>query len=333
MKVGASIYFLSLVACFTISSCTVNKRVEILRPARITIPKELKTVIMVDRTSTQKGQGNKTEGVIEGILTGESPFADRMGAQHCFDGFEQLTVKNERLDLAHRDVIVMKGEGAHTRSKQLDWETVDSLCDKYNADAIVELNHFDSDQFGGLAAAAMNYRDIDLNIKTGWRLYYPSTKEVLDDYRMETFWDANRSIYFYDPLPPANRAVAEAGYLSGYNYGRHLVPSFYLESRKIYKTGSPEMKTAARMALADNWDGAEKIWSQLVSGGTTNRKVLKRATYNLAVAQEMRGNLEKAVELARKSYEVFGNNDALQYYRFLQGRKQDQQLLEEQLKD
>ena len=46
-----------------------------------------------------------------------------------------------------------------------------------------------------------------------------------------------------------------------------------------------------------------------------------RACYNMAIINEINGNLDKAIEWAQKSYEDYNDKLALQYLNILKNRK------------
>src|SRR4030042_3612945 len=70
---------------FSFISCkTANVSVEVLKPARITVPPAIKTVAFINRTSPSRRERGKN--ILEGIVTGEVPFVDRHAAEQCIKG-------------------------------------------------------------------------------------------------------------------------------------------------------------------------------------------------------------------------------------------------------
>ena len=62
-------------------------------------------------------------------------------------------------------------------------------------------------------------------------------------------------------------------------------------------------------------------------------KIRGYAAYNLALAAEVQGDLDVALDWAKKSYSDFRNKKALSYSRVLQQRIYDQARLKEQMGD
>ena len=65
-----------------------------------------------------------------------------------------------------------------------------------------------------------------------------------------------------------------------------------------------------RSEVAD-WNGAIEAWSKVLNA---KRRIAGRATFNIAVAYEVLGDLEKAKEWAAKSYTDFREKRGNDYY-------------------
>jgi hypothetical protein len=88
--------------------------------------------------------------------------------------------------------------------------------------------------------------------------------------------------------------------------------------RDYYVKGTNNFKVARRKAQLGKWDEAGELWKK----ETTNpgAKIAGRACYNMAIINEINGDLPLAVEWAQKSYEDFNNKLALDYVRILENR-------------
>jgi hypothetical protein len=90
-------------------------------------------------------------------------------------------------------------------------------------------------------------------------------------------------------------------------------------SRTYYVRGNDKFKAAKRRAQTGNWDGAAELWIQETKN--PNAKIAGRAFYNMAIIQEIRGDMERAKGCAKQAYEDFGNKPALQYLNVLKNRE------------
>ena len=81
------------------------------------------------------------------------------------------------------------------------------------------------------------------------------------------------------------------------------------------------------MKLGD-WDGAIGFWKDMTSH--EDIKISRRAYFNLAVASEIKGKLDTALEHAKTSRDL-GEKRAVSYIKTLNSRRQDEIRLKEQL--
>jgi TPR repeat protein len=124
---------------------------------------------------------------------------------------------------------------------------------------------------------------------------------------------------------------SRAGIAAGNQYGLRISPQYVWVGREYYRKAHkmPEMKQAARLAKFQNWESAMKIWEKLAK--SSDPKVARRASFNMALVAEHTGELDLALEWANRAAQL-GDRRAPRYIQILQQRKWDQQRLEEQMR-
>ena len=100
-------------------------------------------------------------------------------------------------------------------------------------------------------------------------------------------------------------------------------------ARNYFIRGSENLEIADRRAKAGDWEGAAELWNADLTN--TKNKIAGRAYYNMAISNEINGDLNKAIEYASKAYTDYENKDALRYINILKRRVVDQQELNRQL--
>ena len=113
-------------------------------------------------------------------------------------------------------------------------------------------------------------------------------------------------------------AVLQSSTTIGSNYSTRVLPYTIRVSRDYYVRGTDKFKTAKRRAQTGNWDGAAELWNEEVDN--PKRKIAGRATYNMAIINEINGDLNKAIEWASISYTDYKNKLALSYINVLKRR-------------
>ncbi len=90
------------------------------------------------------------------------------------------------------------------------------------------------------------------------------------------------------------------------------------------------MKQAFRMAYVNDWEGAASLWASIIP--SSKRVTAGKAAYNLAIANEVLGNLDEAKAWTAKAYTLYGNKMARDYSYVLDRRIRENQRLNNQMK-
>lgn len=330
---------------FLLSCKTVQISIQVLKPAQITLPADIKTVALVNRSLPDKK--DRLRNVIEGALSGEALFADRLGSEECLKGVVEGLSESPRLKGIIPGGIDIRGAGARQFSEPLDWKTVADICQSSGADALACLEVFDSNCSNSVSnrkvTKKVNDKDVtsteyiarlDVEVESGWRIYFPAGQQIIDQniYNDSKSWtntsDAPKKAD--QGLPMKDNAVSQAGFHAGKQFANRISPRWIWVSRSYYKKGHPDFEQAKRLVKVNDWKGAADLWlKQTTNSGP---KIAGYACYNMALASEMDGNLEAAIEWAKKAYVDYKIGNALHYLTILQQRLNDQYRLDEQMK-
>lgn len=175
-----------------LSSCkTRSVYTNVLIPAEINVPQHIQTVGILNRSLPAKGEG--WSNFLEGFITGESIMADREGSYNTCKGLAFKVNTNPRFKALLMEGEDMRGTGTKEFPIPLTWDEVDALCKKYNCDAIVALETFDSDirlktgsrvverTVDGRTVNVTEYlADLSIRVNAGWRLYDNKNKQIID---------------------------------------------------------------------------------------------------------------------------------------------------------
>jgi hypothetical protein len=133
-------------------------------------------------------------------------------------------------------------------------------------------------------------------------------------------------------LPPRKDAVLNAADIAGSDFAEFLVPHWIEVDRIYYYPGNAELKKTEDLITQNQWLEAAKIWKKNTTN--TNKHVAAKSMFNLALACEMNGEMDAAIDWAVKSFYVFGNKypehafNCQEYIRILSQRKLDIQKIE-----
>jgi hypothetical protein len=184
----------------------------------------------------------------------------------------------------------------------------------------------------GIVPAIESVLNTPTQMKTGWRIYDPATRTILDEFvisKQLTLSGGGINLQAAASiLVGRNEAVKQAGNLAGQAYADRILPYWIRVSRDYFVRGNDNFVIAKRKAQAGDWDGAAQLWSQSTS--SSNRKISGRACYNMAIISEINGDLDGAIHWAQKSYEDYDNRLALSYINILKFRKSQSDILKSQ---
>ncbi len=337
--------FLFVASLFTATSCSrKHMQLQVLRPADVTVPSKIKTIAIVNHAAPK----SKWWNIVEGILTGEMIEQDKKGKTEALAGLCQQINNGTRYKIINTtEVLTASGSiTGKTFPDALSWNQVNSLCRKYNADAILALEHFDSDFIVSNASKRIKNDDGIMetryiakgtaNVNLGFRLYDPQIKSIIDEESYTHFrvWEsegitaADAALHLIANAQGIYGASREAGEVYAERITPHYVNverSYYQKSKKVHMLAS-----GARHAEVNNWAKAEEVWKDALKA-TNDIKTLGRATYNLALCSEVNGDLEQALKWAQQSYAKYGNKKARTYSKILNQRIADEALLKHQM--
>ncbi len=328
-----------------ISSCKTDLVfMSVQEPAPVSMPSYIKKVGVLDRS--QASEETKKANVIDQVLSIEGPELDKEGAIESITGLKDELMKNDRfMEVILLNDLGLRTVGAGVFPSALPWETVQKICTANGLDAIFSLELFDTDTklnyttvpvtlktpLGNIPALE-HQANMATNVKTGWRIYDPSAKNIVDEFSI------SKSLTFTGR--GINPVVAAAGLIGrkdavkqtandvGHQYANGILPFWIRVTREYYVKGNNNFVIAKRKAQTRNWDEAGEIWKR----ETTNSKpkIAGMACYNMAIISEINGELDAAIGWAQKSYEDYNNKLALQYVKTLRNRKASANALQRQ---
>ena len=324
--------FWIIIVALSISGCSKYGYVSLNYPTAplAYLPDSINAIAAVNRSLTmEEDQDSK---IIEAIVTSEVAGSDRLASDESIKGVLDAGNALEDVQIVIPGKVRMYGTGTRQLPELLDWDQVAEICETEGADALLVLETFDSntdlllstatDQVASIISTGFVKPvlpgQIEMNVVCYWRLYDPHTKMIIDQYQHNSYmtFDTNGGI-----LPP--HALPETAYASGRAYIQRFLPGYYVVKRELYKrtSGSAkrQFKAGYRRTEVANWQGAIEIWGELSDHGKP--KTAGRACLNIAVANEVLGNTDIALEWAQRSYEYYDDKLGRRYAKILLKRR------------
>jgi tetratricopeptide (TPR) repeat protein len=325
-----------LILGILISSCARPRMsVPVMRPADVTIDREIHRIALINRTAPE----NEMHNILEGVLSGETIGQDARGVDATYNGLLSVFNNSNRYEVVKTDEHLKTPTQVLTKMPdKLSWYQVTNLCKKYDADALLSVEVFDSDFIITDGVKEVVRKDENgreyktrkyvakgvATVKIGIRLYDPHKKVIQDEMFVsrDMSWDASGK----SPkdaiahLVSRSDAVSRVSYQAGRTYGSRITPVLIRVIRRYYDRPKKAqyLVQGARYAKVSDWEGAHDAWMKALNN--PDFKIAGRACYNLAMIYEIWGELDKAKEYAQRSYTEFGNKDARDYVYALERR-------------
>jgi len=343
---GVRLLLVMILFSFMACSSTNRLTMGITQPAQVSIPSDVAHIGIINRSIAS--EKNSALDKIDKILSLEGLNLDKEGAQKAISGLRYELDRGNRFET----VKVIEGQknfekGLGVFPAALSWEIVDQICKENGVDVLFSLEFYDTDTAAdyemtmvrvpnnlGIVAEVPGHR-IKLNtvIKNGWRVYDPADRTIVDEYisndQVFSKGEGINPIKALEAIIGRKEAVLDISSHLGTNYALYTKPERIRIARDYFVKGSSNFKIAKRRALTGNWDGAAELWNSELNN--PKLKVAGRAYYNMAISNEINGNLNQAIEFASKAYTDYGNKEGLRYVNMLKRRVVNQQELNRQL--
>lgn len=331
-----------------LGACTRNTTLQVLQPAQMTLPEHITTVAIVDRSKPSNGWSN----FFEGILTGEQIGQDRRSRQTAVEGLTNALTRTPRFQVKSTGIEMTGSKAGARMPPALEWSEVDKICRDYGTNAVVTIESFDSDNARSARPVAETKKDKTgkkytvttyqsqqrTGVRIGWRLYDPKSQIILDEYVTDDYLERNASgateRAALSNLPAQLDVTRDVAYNVGLEYGARIAPIYVNVSRAYYnkaKGYKTQMKQAARYLESRDIEKATATYKRIIDHAGDNHKAAGRAAYNMAVASEISGNLDLALEWALKAWTDYGNKKAKSYINILKARKNDARKVDAQM--
>ncbi|NOQ74612.1 MAG: hypothetical protein GQ574_21550 [Crocinitomix sp.] len=316
-----------------ITSCTQRVYLTVNEPPAVHLDKMYDRGGVVNRSFAEGG--SEILETIENGLTLEGDL-DLRGSNAAVQGvFDQLTTNQRFQFVTIMDSLTVKNGGIDVFPAPLPWFKVEKLCLKNEVGFLIALEVYDTDTkvsystgtttkntpLGSVTLPTHN-ATVTTIIKTGWRIYDPVNKLILDE-----FWMTDRVTSRGSGINPVKalstilnrgQAVTQLSNEIGRFYARRIEPQSFRVWRDYFNKGSQNLKIAKRRSEVGDWDGAAEMWEKDLD--SPKRKVAGRAHYNMAIYKEIQGDVEGALEMAQKAYSDYNIKQAQNYARILRNR-------------
>ncbi len=215
----------------------------------------------------------------------------------------------------------------------LSWNYVESICEQFKTDALIVLenqamhantNYKTQHEFIDFSSEKTYLASVNFKSRTHWRIYDPKKKQIIVDHQKNEdslYWES----YEYDlrttfrKLPSIKEAAIQTAIQNAVSFSDLIAPSWVEETRYYFVLDDTLIDKSVTFASDGNWEAAYENWKPYADQGKLVKK--SKIMLNLALAAEMNGNLDLAIEWAKKSKDAYYREVSNYYLNQLNKRK------------
>jgi len=331
-----------------VASCSATHQLTMsaVEPAPVHIASDVQRIGIINRSLPAEGNGGLD--AVDKILSAEGKNLDKHGAAAALASVQSELERLQRFEsvtVLENIPEIQKGLGVLPAT--LPWATVEKICNENGVDVLFSLAFYDTDTKASVQATEMEVPNpvgikakvpaiavtLKTNIQNGWRVYDPATKEILDEYafsdNLVNTGSGLNPVKAVKTVLNRKEAVVETSSQVGNYYAGRISPYKRRVTRNYFVKGTDNFVVGMRRAQSGQWNSAAELWQQEVSN--PDGKIAGRACYNMAIINEINGDLDKALSWAQRSYTDYNTREALSYIKTLNYRKSQQRTLDRQL--
>lgn len=182
---------------------------------------------------------------------------------------------------------------------------IQKVASDTKADAIILLDMF-SGFYSLYPVGEGNRSEARVVTASMWTIIDPARYRILHHTTMidTLYWDGldEHDNYKASSIPNKKAALEIAAGMAGVKYAKNLLPYWTRVQRATLSSNQVDFQKANQLAKKNKWEEASAIWQQYVESNNKHNRLL--ALYNLAVAYEMDGDIDTAIELINKASTV-----------------------------
>ena len=322
-------------------SCVSTKTltIEIPQQSKNELPHSIQSLTLVNRTVDSKFTNLDTDSLQKLFyiqnFNYDTIINDIQASDTTIKALGELLFESGRYDFVIPENRFLEFDKNSFINLPMPWEEVKELCEIYNTDAVLSLDHFktrvstdyEKESFydpnkDGFAWAS--FAKMKISYEALFRIYDPAQEKILirEFIRDTVTWEdaAMTTSLLFERFTPIKAALSEVGIAIALDFSDKISTTWHREQRKLFVSGDVNLKNAAPFAENNEWDTAKALWMETLK--TTHSKTAKsRAEFNIAVAYELQGELNEAITWALKSYETMYRQITYDYLNILKRRQ------------
>jgi hypothetical protein len=330
--------FVIFVLIIAFTSCTSSYKslvIETAKPATHMLPEDIHSLTLVNRSITDDFRNFNKDSLQQFFFNRgfryDSVVLDSLAADTTMKALGELLFESGRYDVVIPEKrFLERHKEFYLIPEKLDWDEVSSLCKEFNTDALLVIERYfnkimtDYKVFKDInGESAFASASIDSKYDAVVKIYDPARQEIIRQLVVDDTISWRKDGYstkkIFEELPSIKECLIQTGIQIALELDNKLSPSWVKENRIFFIINDSDTSKIVLLANENKWQEAYDYWLQYAD--SSKKTIKSKAEFNLALASEMLGNIDLAIEWANKSYYTKYMQQTQNYLLTLQKRR------------
>lgn len=311
--------FLYCMVALTALSCKsyfTTLTIETPRPSKQELPSDIQSLTLMNRSMSNQFLQHRTDSLQLYFYRNGYQLAavvlDSLAADTTIRALAELMFESGRYDV----VVPVDRNLERSLSYDLIPDTlppsfVSQICEEYQTDALMVMEQFSTkvmtdysedkyfDKYSGTSYSF--YASLDLKYDAMFRIYKPGRKVQEIQLSDTIYWESadDSQLRMLSKLPAVKQALINAAIKIALDVDGKISP-FWVSERRGYYLFDLKDDRGQQLINENKIDEAVIYWKEKAQ--SDNKKIRSRAEFNLAVASELEGDVDLAIEWGLKSF-------------------------------
>ena len=331
----------SLGLLFLAASCSSTKSIiiEVPKQAKNELPDRIQSLLLVNRT-VDETYTDLNKDTLQNLFYKkgfnlDTVILDKHAADTMLKAMSDLLFESGRYDVVIPEDRFLPHKSNAFFSEPLTWEEARQLCETFQTDAVLSVDQYSTriitkydhdNYYNPLDNSFYSASEAHMAIvyEALLKVYDPESEAVLfrefmrDTLVWEDFDETARDLFSH--FTSVKQGLSESSIALALDLTEKISTSWQREQRFIFVKGDDKLEQAGAFVEQGDWENAIKLWEELDTE-STSKSTRSRAELNLAIAAELRGDIDKAIEWGLKSYNTMFQQVTYDYLEHLNRRK------------
>jgi hypothetical protein len=332
--------FLFLLTGIMLVSCKSNYTlltIENIQPAKEELSPDIQSITLMNRSMSSQFQNHREDSLQMYFYSKGFQLSnivlDSAAADTTIRALASLMFESGRYDV----VVPLERNFKRSLSFEILPDTLSSaqvgeICTNFKTDALIVLERFSTKTMADYSAE--RYLDgatgnvysynatLDLKYDAFFRIYKPGIKTLVKEIAVSDtiYWESvdNSQAGLFSKLPTVKQALINAGIKVALDVDSKLSPTWIPEKRGYFLFKNKN-DLGQKFMNENKYDEAGQYWAKMAL--SKDKKIRSKAEYNLALINELNGDLDKAIEFGLKSFYSYYRFQTQTYLKKLEARK------------